>query len=419
MAHTERWKLRFFSIWGGQALSLLGSGLVHFALIWWLTTATGSATVLALASLAAMLPQVLIGPLAGAVADRWNRRRILIVADGTVALATLALLVVFALGRMAVWHVYAVLLVRSAAGAFHYPAMQASVVLLVPKEHLTRVGGLNQTLWGLNNILPPAFGALLLALFSLGAVLMVDIVTALLAIVPLLFVAIPQPAAQERAGVGGAAAVWHDMREGLRYMLRWRGLRIVLLIGVVGSMVLTPAFSLLPLVVNRVFGGGAGQLALAEGAYGVGVILGGLLLASWRGKIKPHPTAMSGIMGMGLSVLLIGLAPVPFLWLVVAGMFGAGVTQSLMNAPLMATLQKVVDPAMQGRVMAMLGSLIAAVAPLSLILAGPVADAWGVRIWYVVAGIVELGLGIFGWYSRDLRNLEHHDGRIAPAPSKL
>jgi DHA3 family macrolide efflux protein-like MFS transporter len=351
------------------------------------------------------------------VADRWNRRRILILADGTVALATLALLIVFALGRLEVWHVYAALLVRSAAGSFHYPAMQASVVLLVPKEQITRVGGLNQALWGINNILSPALGALLLALFDLGAVLSVDIVTALLAIVPLLFVAIPQPQAQERAGVGAAAAVWHDMRDGLRYMWRWRGLRIVLLIGVLGTMVLTPAFALLPLVVNSVFGGGAGQLALAEGAYGVGVILGGLMLAAWRGKVKPHPTAMTGIVGMGFAVLLIGVAPVPYVGLVVAGMFLAGVTQSMMNAPLMATLQQVVDPAMQGRVMAMLGSLIAAVAPLSLAVAGPVADAWGVRVWYIVGGVVELGLGVFGWYSRDLRNLEHHDGRIVPAPS--
>src|SRR4051794_36486257 len=115
------WRTRFFTIWTGQALSLLGSGLVQFALVWWLTTETGSATVLALATMVAMLPAICIGPFAGAVAARWNRRAILILADGTVAAATLVLLLVYMGGGMQVWHIYAAMFVRAAAGAFHFP----------------------------------------------------------------------------------------------------------------------------------------------------------------------------------------------------------------------------------------------------------------------------------------------------------
>lgn len=126
---------RFLVIWCGQAASLLGSQLVQFALVWWLTQATGSATILALASLAALLPQILIGPLAGALVDRWNRRAILIAADATIALVTLALAVLFWLKIATVWHIYGVLLIRATGAAFHWPAMQASTTLLVPEQH--------------------------------------------------------------------------------------------------------------------------------------------------------------------------------------------------------------------------------------------------------------------------------------------
>ncbi|MCC7209874.1 MAG: MFS transporter, partial [Anaerolineae bacterium] len=191
------WKRRFFSIWVGQAFSLFGSSLVHFALIWWLTDSTRSATVLATASLVGMLPQILLGPIAGTLVDRWSRRRVMILADMSIAAVTFILVLLFASGQIQVWHVYAVLLYRSAAGAFHYTAMTASTSLMVPKEHLSRVNGANQALNGAMNIIAPPAGALLLSLLPMQNVLAVDIVTALIGVTPLLFFAIPQPARAE------------------------------------------------------------------------------------------------------------------------------------------------------------------------------------------------------------------------------
>jgi len=150
----------FFVIWSGQAGSLLGSQLVQFALVWWLTQATGSATILALASLAALLPQILIGPIAGALVDRWSRRTVMIAADAAIALATLALAVLFWLKLATLWHIYALLLIRSLGAAFHWPAMQASTTLLVPEQQLSRIAGLNQTLAGMAGIFIPPLGAL-------------------------------------------------------------------------------------------------------------------------------------------------------------------------------------------------------------------------------------------------------------------
>jgi DHA3 family macrolide efflux protein-like MFS transporter len=136
----------FFVIWTGQAFSLVGSQLVQFALVWWLTKTTGSATVLAFATMMALLPQIVLGPFAGALVDRWDRRRVLMVADGGIALATLLLAALYALGLVQVWHIYALMLVRAAGSAFHWPAMQASTTLLVPEKHLSRIAGLNQTI---------------------------------------------------------------------------------------------------------------------------------------------------------------------------------------------------------------------------------------------------------------------------------
>ena len=119
----QNWARRFFTVWTGQAFSLFGSALVQFALIWWLTQESGSATVLAVATVVGMLPMIVLGPFAGALVDRGNRRLIMIFADATIAVFSLLLAYLFATGIVQIWHVYAIMAVRSLGGAFHFPAM--------------------------------------------------------------------------------------------------------------------------------------------------------------------------------------------------------------------------------------------------------------------------------------------------------
>ncbi len=193
----------FFILWSGQAISLLGSQLVQFALIWWLTQETGSATVLALATLVGLLPQIVLGPFVGVLVDRWNRRLTMFFADVLVAAATLLLAYLFATGAVQIWHVYVLLFVRALGRAFHWPAMMASTSLMVPEEKLTRIQGLNQTLNGAMNIAAAPLGALLLAILPLQGVLAIDVVTAAFAVVPLLFIHVPQP--ERNTAEGGSA----------------------------------------------------------------------------------------------------------------------------------------------------------------------------------------------------------------------
>ncbi len=224
--HADRWKTPFFTIWAGQAVSLIGSGIARFALIWWLTEETGSATVLATTTFFALLPQIALGPIAGALVDRWNRRHVMIVADAAVALVSLWLAWLFWSGSIAIWHVYLIMLARELGGIFHWPAMQASTSLMVPKEHLARVSGVNQAIYGALSIVGPAVGALLLAIAPMHSIMLMDVVTASLAITPLLVVAIPQPPRAARPE-GAKPSMIAELREGMRYLLGWRGLVII------------------------------------------------------------------------------------------------------------------------------------------------------------------------------------------------
>src|SRR5512141_1796944 len=190
---NHNWARRFFTLWTGQALSLLGSQLVQFAIIWYLTQTTQSATTLAIASMMGLLPQVVLSPFIGTWVDRGNRRFILIAADTTVAIATLVLAVLFALNMVQVWHIYLALFIRAVAGGFHQSAFGASVVLLVPKEHLARVQGFNQALSGGLNIISAPLGAYLLAVLPMQGILSIDVTTAILAVTIVFFTRIPQP----------------------------------------------------------------------------------------------------------------------------------------------------------------------------------------------------------------------------------
>lgn len=401
------WKVTFFTIWIGQAFSLLGSSLVQFALVWWLTKETGSATVLATATLVAMLPQIVISPIAGPLIDRWNRRLTMIAADSLVALATLGIAYLFWIDEAQVWHVYVVMLIRSMGGAFHWPAMQASTTLLVPPENFARVAGLNQSLHGAMSIVAPPLGALLLEALPMQSVLAVDIVTASIAITTLAMVHIPQPVRTlAPAAEGQKPSVMADFRDGLRYLRGQPGMLLVAGMATLINFMLNPAFSLMPLLVKDYFKLGAMELSWMESAVGIGIVAGGLLLSVWGGFKRKLMTSMTGMVGLGLGTVLIGLTPASVFALAVGAMFVVGVTNSLTNGPLFALMQTTVIPEMQGRVFTLLNAFATAASPLSLIVAGPLADQFGVRVWYVAAGLVCTLMGVYGLVNPVLRTVE-------------
>ena len=401
-----RWQTPFFTLWSSQALSLFGSSLVHFALIWWLTSTTQSATVLALASLVGLLPNVILAPLAGVVVDRFNRKWLMLLSDGVVALVTLGLAYLFATGAAQIWHVYLALFIRSAAGTVQFPAVQASTSLMVPEAQLARVAGLNQMLNGGMGIVAPPIGALLLQTLPLQGILAIDVGTAALAIGILILVRIPQPRRQPAATGSAAPSFFGELNGGLRYVMGWPGLVIILLMAMAINLLLTPAASLLPILVTKHFNGGVGQLATAEAAFGIGVVAGGLLLGVWGGFKRRIYTALVGLMGLGLGFLLVGLMPARAFLPALGFVFLAATMNSMTNGPLFAILQATVAPEMQGRVFSLIGALSSAMAPVGLAIGGPVADTFGVQSWYVLGGVACLLIGLACFFIPAVMQLE-------------
>ncbi len=404
---------RFWVVFGGQAFSLFGSRLVQFTLVWWLTQESGSASVLALASIMALLPQVIVGPFAGSLVDRWSRRVVLIVSDGMIALAIVFLALLYAWGVVEIWHIYGLMFIRALLGAFQWPAFQASTSMMVPKEQLSRVAGFNQSLQGLVSILAPPLGALLFEILPIQYILAIDVATAFLAISPLLLIAIPQPPRAPDAE-GGWRSVLEDMREGMRFVWDWKGLRFIMGMSMVINLVITPGFSLLPLVVADHFGGGAIELAYLQSAGGIGMILGGVLLGVWGGFKKRVVTAFSALIVGGLFIVLFGFVPGSMLLLAVAAFFMFSTTNSMANGTFFAAMQASIPPEMQGRVFTLLMSLSAAMAPLGLAIAGPVADLIGARTWFVIGGSTLTLMGVLGFFIPAIMNLERDAPNAAP-----
>jgi len=405
----------FWVLWSGQAISLLGSRVVQFGIIWYLTQQTGSATVLAMASLVGFLPQVVLGPFAGVWVDRWNRRRTMLVADSLIALATLGLAALFWLGWVQTWHVFVLLFVRALGGAFHWPAMQASTSLMVPKEMLARIQGMNQMLQGGLGIVAAPVGALLLSVLPMDRLLMIDVGTAVFAIVPLFFIFVPQPPARENTQSTQKHTFWQDMRDGLLYVWSWPGILMLMILAMMINFVLSPAASLMPILVTEHFGGGAIQLSWLESAMSVGLLAGGILLSVWGGFERRIVTSLTAVIGLAVFFGILGILPATAYWLAVGSVFLAGLMMAMANGPLHAIFQSVIAPEMQGRFFTLIGSISGAMTPLGLLIAGPVADALGVQVWYLAGGLATLALGIAGFFIPAVMQVEERRVRLAEA----
>ena len=409
---NKKWAARFFTLWTGQALSLLGSQLVQFAIIWHLTKTTNSATTLAIASMMGLLPQVLLSPFIGTWVDRGNRRLILMFADGTIALFTLGLAILFTFGSPEIWHIYLVLLIRAVAGGFHQSAFGASVVLLVPKEQLARVQGFNQALYGGMSIISAPLGAFLLAVLPMQGILAIDVSTALLAISIVFFIKIPQPQRNENE----ASTFWQDFAAGFRFIFAWRGLVILLCLVMVINFFYSATEPLTPLLITNHFNGDANKLGLWLSLFSVGTLMGGIILGVWGGFKRKVVTAQLGLILMGLSTGVIGLVSSDMFWAGLAANTMAGLLLPIINGSFGATLQSIVVPEMQGRVFAFIQSAAMLVSPIALIIAGPFADRFGIQPWFLIAGCSCVLMGVAGFFIPDVMGIEKKN-QASPANS--
>jgi len=382
---TEGWARRFFSIWIGQQLSWIGSRAGGFALVWWLTRETGSAQVLATATMGIIVPTVLLGPLAGTYVDRWNRRLTILIADTAIACVSLLLAYLFWSGQMEIWHVYLVIVARSIGGSFHGPAISASTTMLVPERHLTRIAGLNQSMIGGIQVSGPVIGAFLISIMPLHAVMLVDVATAAFAVLPLLFLRIPQPKAET---MEQGERLFTSLRIALSFVWKKRGIFYIAALAGFMNFVINPVFVLLPLLVTQHFQGGPFELGWLQSASGAGLIVGGLLLSLWGGFKKKVVTMYVGGGLQGLALALLGIVPSNLFPVAVVAMGANGLLNSWYNGATAPIIQTAVPPDMQGRVFTLLSSICQGIYPISLAILGPVVAVIGLRSWYIGGGLL-------------------------------
>ena len=278
--------------------------------------------------------------------------------------------------------------------------MRASTSLMAPKEQLARVGGMNETLMGLVNVVSPPLGALLLEVLDMQGALAIDVVTAVLAIAPLLFIHVPQPQNETSLQANNLPdklrAVIRDTAEGFRYLWNWRGLFFLLVVISLVRFFIAPPMSMLPLMVKQYFDGGALQLAWINSAHGFGFVLGGIILSLWGGFRRRTVTSLVGLFSVGLGTILFGAVPATAFGLAIGIMFLRTMMVPLLRGPIIAIFQTLTPPEMQGRLFAVLMSVTGMMAPLGLAIGGPLADAFGVR-WLFIIGGCGMVLMAFVW----------------------
>ncbi|KAF1306030.1 MFS transporter [Enterococcus saccharolyticus] len=398
------WRQNFYFFLGGQFLSGLTSMVVQYSIIWYLTKATNSATVLSYATILGMLPMVLLSPFIGGLVDRWNKKKLLIVTDSIVALFAIMLsLVGTIVGEFPLWFVFVSLLARSVAQTFQMPTIQSILPTIVPEEELTRANGQLGMIQSANFIVAPALGAFLFAIVPINLLILLDVLGAVLGIGLLFFVTIPFVKM-----TGEAVHFLEDTKFGLQKLIQNRGLWLITLIGSAFTLIFMPAASMYPLMTMEYFGRSVGDAGLIEVIYAGGMLLGGTIIGmfgKWKNRMQP---ILLAYLVMGVTIGLSGTLPTTnkgFIWFIILNAL-AGFATPYFNTLLMAMIQQSYEPQHLGRILGVLNSLMSITGPVGLIFAGPLADKIGVEKMFVIAGVGTLICGLLTYLIPQTRNYD-------------
>jgi len=389
----EHWKRVFAIIFTGQLFSTLSSYVVAYAVIFWLSVETRSAEVLAYATIASLLPQMVLGLFTGVFVDRWNRKRTMIFADLFIAVCTLALASLFWITEPKVFYVYLLLMMRSAGMAFHVPAMQASVPLLAPQDKLMKIAGINNMIHSISTIASPALAALLISLFQLQWILLIDVAGAIIGISTLLMVHIPDPEKAEKV----QPHLWRELHEGLKEIYSKPGLLWLFILALTAMFFIMPVAALFPLMTLEHFGGTTYMMSIVEIAWGIGMLIGGAIIGYKRLNNFKVVLINLTYLVLGLTFVFSGiLPPTGFVYFAAVTVIG-GITMTLYSGSFTVIVQTMVEPTALGRVFSLYGSITLLPSMIGLLATGFIADSIGIANAFLISGtgIALMGISAF------------------------
>ena len=385
------WKQRFFTIYAGQAVSLITSAILQMAIIFYITEKTGSAMVLSIASLIGFLPYAVLGPAIGVLVDRYNRKTIMIIADLIIAIAGAVLAFIALYMEIPIWMIMVVLFIRSVGTAFHSPALSAVTPLLVPEDQLTKCAGYSQSLQSISYIISPAAAAFLYSIWELNAIIAIDVFGAIVAIIALALIEIPKLDVEKQEL---SLSFIKEMNDGFYILKENKGLFALLLIGTLYMLVYMPINALYPLISMEYFKGTPMHVSITEIAYASGMLIGSMLLGLFGSYKKRIILITASIFMMGASLTISGLLP-PSGFVVFALCCAImGLSVPFYSGVQTALFQERIKPEYLGRVFSLTGSIMSLAMPVGLILSGLFADRIGVSNWFLISGILIIGIAM-------------------------
>jgi DHA3 family macrolide efflux protein-like MFS transporter len=423
----------FSLIWLGQLVSILGTSMVRFGLMYWAWLETGQATALALMGFFSFAPQLFLEPFAGALVDRWNRKTTIIISDLMAGMGTIATLILYSGGILEIWHLYIIAAIVGMFASFQFPAFSAAVTMMVDKKQYGRAASMLGLAGSVAEIFGAPIAAVLLVWVGLTGILMIDIVTFSFAVSVLLIAKIPQPEKARDLGKG-FKGLWRDAMYGFKYIFKRKPLLGLQFTYFSSNFFGNMAFILMAPMILAITSSDKVALATIMGAAGVGGLVGGIIMSAWGGsKDRKILLIMLGILVEGFVMVFFGIVMGVPLWATIAfilsfsGPFVWGSSQAIW--------QSKVEPNKQGRVFGARGVIAMSAGAVGMVIAGPLADmvfepammghgflattfGWllgndigsGMRLIMILCGIGTLATAIVALSTYNVRNLE----RIVP-----
>ncbi|MEK7785117.1 MAG: MFS transporter [Chloroflexota bacterium] len=367
--NARKGMLAFGIVWFGQVISFIGSGMSSFALGVWVYQKTGSITQFALTSLFILLPRVALGPLAGTLVDRWDRRRVLIISDAGGGLSILPIVLLILAGRLEIWHIYLAIFMSGIFDTLRWPAMTAATTQLVSKEHFGRASGMLQIVSAGTMLVSPFVAGALIGTIGLQGVVLADFATFLFAILTILLVRIPRPETTAE-GLAGKGSLLHESTYGWKYIKARSGLLALLVfLAIANFLIELNAVLFTPMILSFA---STAALGMAMSLGGIGYLVGSIIMSAWGGAKRRINTVMVSMLLVGLFMAMIGLrASIP---LVTISLFLCLVFYPITVSSNQAIWQSKVAPDVQGRVFAIRQAFILATPLLAYLVTGPLAD---------------------------------------------
>jgi len=391
----------YLLFWGGQLVSLLGSSIAQFVIIWWITIQTESAVYLSIASLVGFAPLVVISPFAGVFVDRLNRKALIGIADFLQALTTLGLIFLFWLNVASIWLVMVFLALRGVCQAFHYPTVTAIVPSMVPKDKLSRINGLNYLLTGAIRIVGPIVAVLLLDMWSIDQILWIDVATFLVAIAPLLMIRIPVVRKKQEK-----SSFRKDFAEGFAFVRNTRGFMPLLVLSTGLNFLVTPLSTLLSYYVKYDHLGGAAEWAFVSAAVQGGMLAGGILMSVTKGFKRKMVTITSILYVFFVGYALVALTPIGLFWFMAVGGVIMLFCIPIVNVSYMTIVQTIIPLEMQGRVNSVDMALSSAATPIGMMLSGPIAELIGTSSLFLGCSLLGILILTLSWFFSDIKHVE-------------